>query len=477
MRRNDVWITGTVLIVLGSLGNLQAQDPTDRYELGWHLRRFEEALVQCSDGNAKSRCIPALNRAFTAFFNFKVPQASRELDLATRILLGRDPSPAQIRWADSLWIQPNRRLFDTDQETLRLSIKPFYASMTTPPRRYTLRVQLGQQPPQDFVINQEMASLCYRLPTWTEKTGADLTLTTTVLADGQELLKRAQTLSRVPQLSKRLTALEAEVSKLPKVAATLEAATLRELYQTLAALQAGESLETDYPAALLLRQAESLIGAMSAQMPYFRADQPGQYWLRIPSKDRETPARLLIPANVDPKQPTPLVVALHGAGGSENKFFESYGAGLIVQLCKQRGWYLLAPRSGNFLSAPPVEQLVERLAMRFPVDRQQVYLLGHSMGAAQALSLAQKAKHPFAGIVLLAGSGRLTNLARLKRLPIFIGCGKADFTFAAASKLQKQLQASNLQQVTFRAYPEVEHLMIVAVALNDVFAWLDQLPR
>ena len=56
-------------------------------------------------------------------------------------------------------------------------------------------------------------------------------------------------------------------------------------------------------------------------------------------------------------KPLPLVIALHGAGGSENMFFDAYGNGKIVDLCRKRGWLLVAPRLSFFGLGMPVDSI------------------------------------------------------------------------------------------------------------------------
>ena len=82
-------------------------------------------------------------------------------------------------------------------------------------------------------------------------------------------------------------------------------------------------------------------------------------------------------------------VAFHGVGGSENMFFESYGHGAIVDRCRERGWLLVAPKSTAFGGSPALE-IVDELARIYPVDLKRVMLVGHSMGAGQAVAAASK---------------------------------------------------------------------------------------
>ncbi len=61
-----------------------------------------------------------------------------------------------------------------------------------------------------------------------------------------------------------------------------------------------------------------------------------------------------------------VLFAFHGAGGSENMFFETYGAGRLVELAAARGWIVVAPRQslmgGIGLTA---EQQLEVLSAHF----------------------------------------------------------------------------------------------------------------
>ena len=53
--------------------------------------------------------------------------------------------------------------------------------------------------------------------------------------------------------------------------------------------------------------------------------------------------RVQVPRDMKKGQSVPLVLALHGAGGSENMFFDGYGDGKVARLCAERGWLLAAP--------------------------------------------------------------------------------------------------------------------------------------
>src|SRR5262249_14666700 len=138
-------------------------------------------------------------------------------------------------------------------------------------------------------------------------------------------------------------------------------------------------------------------------------------------------------------KPLPLVIALHGAGSSENLFFDGYGRGGIVRLCAERGWLLLAPRTEGLAFNFPAAALVDEVNRLYPVDRKQVFVVGHSMGAMQAVRAAQDVPNLFAGVAALGGGGAVKMSPALKAVPFFIGVGTRDFLLPSAHALRESL--------------------------------------
>lgn len=220
----------------------------------------------------------------------------------------------------------------------------------------------------------------------------------------------------------------------------------------------------------------------STDTPFFAPHHAGQLWLTVPTEKTATACRLLVPKNLDAKKPVPLVVALHGAGGSENLFFEGYGAGQIVKLCEQRGWLLVAPRLGLGLvgATVPVGAVVDKLAERYPINRKAVFVVGHSMGASAAVEAVQKYPGTFAAAAALGGGGRVKaeTAGAFAKLPTFIGVGGADaLALNGAKGLNKALIESGAGRVKLKVYADVEHLVIVRQALPEVFALFDKQAR
>lgn len=202
-----------------------------------------------------------------------------------------------------------------------------------------------------------------------------------------------------------------------------------------------------------------------------QTDEPdgrvGDYLALLGASGQKVPCRLQ--RGSDSKGKQPLVIALHGAGGSENMFFDTYGAGKITTLCAKRGWHLVSPRvSGRFPA-----QLLESLSKVWNIDSSRVFIVGHSMGAAAASSGVDSGAIQPAAVALLGGGGAVTTASRWKDLPLMIGVGELDFGKMMASRTRPAAERAG-SRLTYKEYAGVEHLSIVQCALDDVFTWLDK---
>jgi predicted esterase len=122
---------------------------------------------------------------------------------------------------------------------------------------------------------------------------------------------------------------------------------------------------------------------------------------------------------------------------------------------------------------PDVAGILDELSRRYPIDPKRVYLLGHSLGAAHAVLLAQKHPGRFAAIAALGGGGKVSKPEALKGLPVFVGCGKLDMALPAAKSLQKSLEDAKAV-VTYKEYDDIEHMLIVREAAGDVFKFFEK---
>jgi predicted esterase len=442
----------------------------ERYELGRRLKEFEREWEEQTDPAARKRALAILPGASTRFLSLQPGEAGRALDAATHALGHGAPPTAAQEWAAALCAIPEKRLIDGGVEELTVTVKPLYPVKAAIPKGFTVTVGFAGQKKLPVPTDKFPAVVKVPVPPLDKgdrEFDRFLSLEVTAgEAGGLELVPVAQ----VADLAGRLANLKAAIDKWPALD-TPEKATARDYAELLAGAADGAVPETDLNLGQMLRHAEHRLGPD----PWYTADLPGDFRFSVPLGGKQTaPIRMEVPQRLDPKKPVPLVVALHGAGGSENLFFEGYGRGRIVKECTKRGWLLVAPR-GGLVAVPPVAEIIAKLAERYPIDRKRVFLVGHSMGAAQAVELVQRHPGTFAAAACLGGGGRVRKPEALADLPLFIGVGsKDDLALAGARALNKALSAAGAKRVAFKEYPALEHMLIVREALPDVFAAFDR---
>lgn len=153
-------------------------------------------------------------------------------------------------------------------------------------------------------------------------------------------------------------------------------------------------------------------------------------------------------------------------------FFETYGAGRLVALAKQRGWIVVSPRQTMSGLGMDVPKMLDALEEILPIDRNSVLLCGHSMGAAQAMSQVSRAPESIRAVAALGGGGAVRPSPAIQTIPFFVAAGERDFGKPRAKALASQLKQSNCT-VEYKEYQDVEHMVIVQAALDDVFAFFD----
>ena len=403
------------------------------------------------------------------FFSFQFGEAARSFDLAGFALLTEDEPAPSRQWAWSLYAVPEVRVLDGTAKELTVTIKQIYAVKGDVPKG--LEVQLWFTDKQITTLRPDKFPVTVKvpLPPLGDFKGLDRKLYFMVEA-GKELRHTAIGISQVADLKPRLAAMKKTVDGFETVD-SIEKATARERSELLTDLAGGTVPETDLPAADLLANAEAMLDGK----PFYTAAKPGQFWMSVPTGPKKaTATRVYVPRGMDAKKPVPVVVALHGAGGSENLFFEGYGSGQIVTECRKRGWLLVAPRSGlAFGSAPPIPAILDELAKRYTLDFKRVFVVGHSMGAMQTVELVQKYPGKFAAAAALGGGGAVRDAKVFADLPLFVGVGEKDsLALSGARGLNKALTGA--KKLTYKEYPQIEHMAIVREALPDVFELFDR---
>lgn len=463
---------------------IDAQDI--RYEQGRRLRAMERAWDKTEDPTAHERATKSIDSAVRSFLSLRGGETSRFLDEATLLLSAPESEiKSTQRWAAALTFQPEARLIDASQEVLHLEARLAYP--IDPPIIDRVGIHfsfLGSGAatlPEASTVELKTSELPQSIPLRVEGLPpSDLTLHFAIFS-GKVLVGRGEfTISVIERLHERLRAAEAKIAAWPVAmgVARVDRATALGLLSQLQALAQGKTMETDIPAARRLDLLEKLIASATNQPPepFFGGHRRGEFWISLPcGKDKSytVPARLFVPESKDERTARPLVVALHGTGGSENMFFEGYGLGAVVRLCQARDWIVVAPRS-SLVGTVPVADIVDALAELYPVDRANVFLVGHSLGAEQAVAAAARDPKAYAAVAALGGGGSIEkNRDSLRDVPFFIGIGDADFMKRRAEALNRALLAAGARHVKYQEYPGIEHLLIVQVGLRDVFDFFD----
>lgn len=420
-------------LFLAGLAQTQPAMTAGRFELAERLKRLDVAWIATKDVERRRTAVNSINTAVNGFFRGRNSEVAEAIDTAIATLEGR-----RLRPSDAMNIRPDRPISEPGA-TLNLKVTWAYRPGSVLP----VRIGIGNQeievkPGQDTTIkvnpwlvspelrqNQEVGFL---LPM---KVGLDT---------------RYVYLSFVRRLDERLTRLSG--SSVPLVA---------DLATAVRGFQANpSSMETEMPLVQWIFQAEALD---EGKIKLSDVDQ-------VPfARQGSTVFRAAFP-KVKTDGPLNVVIAVHGAGGSENMFFESYGRGAAVNEALKRGWAFVSPRAG----ASSIEDVLTWLTTVRGVKLGKVFLMGHSMGGGLVASASPSVKP--AGYALFAPAAmKLGPVA--SSLPVFMGLGKQEPMAMAALGLAKGNEGR--PGFVFREYDPCEHLMIVAEAVSDAYKFFDGL--
>lgn len=152
-----------------------------------------------------------------------------------------------------------------------------------------------------------------------------------------------------------------------------------------------------------------------------------------------------VPPIADSTRPLPLVIALHGRGGSGQRMAhwsgfdakaDSEGFLLVAPegTGNPRGWYTGFSSGGAIDDVGFIGALIDTLAARYSIDRGRVYVVGHSNGGVLAHRVASDLSTRVAAAAVVAGAmgvrfgdGRTTSIDPPRApVPMLILHGDAD---------------------------------------------------
>jgi len=452
---------------------IQAQ--AERYELGRRLRAFEDRGEHRADPEGRKRALPHLQKSVSAFFSLRLGEAARSLDLASwHYRKPGSPSDSE-HWAMSLNARPTSHVVDLADESVTVRVEQFYAVTPAVPEGSTVEFHVHDRK-RALLWSKKHSITALPLEIHVPLAGlseGDYRINAGIETKDGAVVLHSYGLSVVDRLEPRLRSVKAAVKKQSSAVSSTDLATLKHLVKLLSDLAEKKTLETDYPAVRLLREAEERAKFLAEGKGDFNKNRPGEFWMSlVTAKGQSALVRLKAPQTIKHGKPLPLVFALHGAGGSENMFFDGYGNGKVVRLCDEREWLVVAPLSG-LLSGPSLVEILDALNGIYPVDEKRVFIVGHSMGASQAISAACDHPTRFAAVAALGGGGRVRASEDLQRLPFYVAAGSQDFALRGAKALKEALSKAGCDRVVWREFPDIEHLVIVQASLPDVFAFFD----
>ena len=251
------------------------------------------------------------------------------------------------------------------------------------------------------------------------------------------------------------------------------AATLRDETRLIRSLSQGRLQEADFPILSRLQFCEALASDTFDPANVMKSVAgKSDVWMTLAKGTKTASTRLRFPASLE--KPIPVLFVFHGAGGSENMFFETYGAGRVIREAEKRGWLVVSPGQGLLGLSLGLSDMLDALEPFAKLDRSRIMVLGHSMGAAQVMTQVQKhATLPIAAIALGGGSRMaVKDASQAPKARWFVAAGEQDFGRSGARQLHRSLTDAGIQS-QYKDYPEVEHLVIVQAAIDDSFKFLD----
>ncbi|MEP6778244.1 MAG: PHB depolymerase family esterase [Gemmatimonadaceae bacterium] len=231
-------------------------------------------------------------------------------------------------------------------------------------------------------------------------------------------------------------------------------------------------------------RAEAIAAAVKAKKDPF-AGRTGDFkrHYMLDAANEIMPYHLYVPTTYKANKSAPLIIALHGLGGTEDAFFDGYGK-VLPKLAEQNGYIVAAPlgyrvdggygwtglsnmsdvaaRHSSEWSEMDVMQVLERVRKLYNVDPNRIYLMGHSLGAIGTWYLAPKYADVWAAVGAFSGQGNIADAAKMQHIPNFVVHGDADATVnvRGSRTMVDAMKALNMD-VTYVEVPGGSHSGVV----------------
>lgn len=240
-----------------------------------------------------------------------------------------------------------------------------------------------------------------------------------------------------------------------------------------------------------------------------KGDQKRKYWFA--EANAFVNYRLVIPPTWDGTSKLPLMVFLHSGGANESTNLDANN-GQLVKLAMEHGYALVSPlgyqgaygfhlrlpavfgqqaaanqqiaavtanaERTNQLSETDVLNVLEIVLHEYPVDRNRMFLAGHSMGAGGTFYLGAKYPEYWAALAPLSGPFVQEEgypWENIRPMPVFVTEGNSTASTAASRALNTYM-ATNGFDVTYKEVV-ADHDGMIALVLPDVFTFFNENPK
>lgn len=230
-----------------------------------------------------------------------------------------------------------------------------------------------------------------------------------------------------------------------------------------------------------IRQANAMLDDLQARRDPFAARR-GDFKKAYRSKVDNTlqPYRIFVPASYDRSKAYPLIIALHGMGGDENSYFDSYKNGAFKIEAEQRGYIVACPKgrepASMYVGAAEQDVLdvIAEVRRAYNIDADRIYATGHSMGGFGSWSIAINHPELFAAIAPVAGGGNPLAMKKIAHVPQLVVHGDNDKTVPVDRSRVMVAAAKGIgTEIKYIEVPGGNHIDVAAATFKDVFDWFD----
>jgi predicted esterase len=231
---------------------------------------------------------------------------------------------------------------------------------------------------------------------------------------------------------------------------------------------------------------ETLKIAQSGKNPF--ADRRGDFKRHylLAGAGEIMPYRLFIPKEYDGSRAFPLVVALHGLGGTEDSMFgQNYR---MLPEVEKRGYILVAPlgyRIDGFYGRTPetraskfseedVMTVLARVRRDYKIDDQRIYLMGHSMGGIGTWTLGAKHSEIWAALGPISGVADPRTVEKMRAIPEVVVHGDDDNTVPVSGSRAMVAEMKRLGvDVKYIEVPGGSHTSVPGPNMSAIFDFFD----